>query len=100
MAFEKCKRCGFMHYSTDPCKSSAERASPNQRGSQVDQSVEQRDASRGGPSPVCVGSTPILPVDTHSKAKFDKVAYMREYMRTVYRPKLKAKKSNRLESNA
>src|SRR5690349_10019301 len=22
MAFEKCKRCGFMHYSTDPCKES------------------------------------------------------------------------------
>lgn len=37
--------------------------------------------------------TQVLPVDTIPKPKFDKTAYQREYMRTVYRPKVRARKA-------
>lgn len=87
MAFEKCKRCGFMHYSTDPCKSSA---GGERIGAQAVHGFSGgATVQLGGPA---VSNKP--PADT--KPKFDRNAYQRAYMRDKYRPRVKAKR----ETNA
>lgn len=75
----KCDKCGFMHYRTDPCRA---KESPKA-------SLPPRaDPPRSGVAPrKDVTATP-------SGAKFDKVAYQRQYMRDR-RARLKAKKEGK-----
>lgn len=91
----KCEKCGFLHYRTDPCRKPKEKkAQPdetlrrieaglvvepsaksteakagtasNQRGPQVAQAVEQGDASVIAQDLSCASSNLALPVDTNS----------------------------------
>lgn len=91
MAFEKCPKCGKMHYRTDPCfimvETATVTAAPGHSVSVVIpadspfESVTVRDAS--GPRIVTKGRPRS---STPSEGKSKRAAEMRDYMRT-YRAK-------------
>jgi hypothetical protein len=82
MAFEKCKRCGFMHYSTDPCKSSAHAgrtAEISAKGALRPLSEIPEKGRMGTQAPSADTPSRIEP-RAAPKPKFDRNAYQRDYV--------------------
>ena len=102
MAFEKCKRCGFMHYSTDPCKESTAALREVPRPSATHPSAGKQRAGRSVSDkrimtpPLGTAGTQALPVDTpkplgRPRIHPDRKAYKAQHERDR-RAKLKASK--------
>lgn len=102
----KCEKCGFLHYRTDPCRkpkeSTAARKDVRRNWTPTEPSAHGESAERSQ-----LAGTQALPVDTNAAppmaggenlkrhtaefdpqgaaSKFDKKAWMREYMREYMR---------------